>query len=164
MVPSSFTRKTPFGDVGVAVRAAGRGQQVVERVIDEGNVGDAGDQAAELRRGLVGGEALESVGALPVGVDASEMRALSARRCRGRPGHHLLALALGRGGAALAALGHVEQPIRTELQTAGVVEALGEDGDVGGERGRRRDRAGLLGLDSCQAERESLAGQEGERG
>ena len=108
------------------------------------------------------GETVDDAGALAVGIERRDARVVAAGVGTDR-WHDLLALPLGRGRAALAALGDVQQTVGAELQAAGVVQTFGEDGDVGGggrERGRPSDRGRLLGSGPDLTHREADKGQD----
>ena len=138
--------------VRVPMGAATAGDQSIEMVAHEVHIGDAADETAGIRGGLVRSQALGEGGGFAAGVDSRDAGRVATGVGADRR-YDLLALALGRGSAALAALGEVDRAIGLNLNPRGFsspsakVETLLEGaGRAGGE---------AAGLASCAAIRPS---------
>src|SRR6185437_1935742 len=61
-------------DAGDAMRTAGAGQDTIEGIADEGDVGDAGDQGALCRGGLAGGQVIDPGRPYAAGANTGDAR------------------------------------------------------------------------------------------
>src|SRR6185437_11342849 len=107
-------------DAGDAMRTAGAGQDTIEGIADEGDVGDAGDQGALCRGGLAGGQVIDPGRPYAAGANTGDARSGVAAGIRSYGREDICA---GGGvGPAEARFGDIEIAVGAEQQAARTVE------------------------------------------
>jgi len=131
-----FDAKDAVAGAGEAVRATSAGEERVELSTEESDIGNAAGEIAEGGAGLAGGKILGDGGDVTAGVHSGNAGSEAAGVRAGAIGESggLGAFADGGESAASATFGDVEITVGAELEAAGIVEARGEDGDIGGLR------------------------------